>query len=578
MAPGSFSGPRSFLGFHAFLYDSAAALIVDGGVVSAVAEERLDRRKHSGAFPENAVRSCLDQAGMGVGDLHGIAFGFRPWRHMTRRLRSVGAGLPASLAFGTSRGGAWARMMTARAAFISRLGGARVPFTHHLHHRCHAATAFYLSPFETAAALVMDGSGEAASTTILHAGPAGIREVRTIWFPHSLGYLYMGLTDYLGFAAGCDEGKVMGLASYGDASALPGLAELVRLDDRGYRLDLRWFDFHRNGASVSGGRPFFSEAFLRRFGPPRRPGEPLSDRHADMAAGVQAVLERAVLHLADLACDLTGESRLVLGGGVALNSVANGRLLEERPGIELFIPPPCGDDGTAMGAALLSHHDVPGRRRAAPLPSPFLGPGPDERAMEEAAVKSGLDFERPKDPVPAAARLLVAGEVVGWYQGRSEIGPRALGNRSILADARDAGMKDRLNEKVKHREPFRPFAPVVPAELYSDWFEGRPDRPYMLEVARVREDRREDIPAVTHVDGTARVQTVSRDTSPLLWRLLHEVGRLTGVPILVNTSYNVMGQPLVQTPEEAISCFAGTGIDSLFLGDLLFRKAGKETP
>jgi carbamoyltransferase len=563
--------PRHFLGFHAYLYDAAAALVRDGEVIAAVAEERLDRNKHSGAFPERAIRSCLAAGGVEAEALDGIGFTFRPWKQMHRRALAIAGGLPRSLAFGASHGGVWWQMLNAGREFRRRIGGAKVPFRHHLHHRCHAAMAHDLSPFDRAAVLVMDGSGEAAATTIFHAGPWGLKPVSTLWYPHSLGYLYQAATHYLGFQPACDEGKVMGLAAYGDPRALPRLAELVRPTRRGYRLELGWFDFHQNGATPENGRLYVSEAFVRAFGPPRRPGAPLEDRHADVAAGVQAALERAVLHLADLACRLTGERRLAVAGGVALNSVANGLLLESRPDLEFFAAPACGDDGAAIGAALLSHHDRPGRPRV-PLATPFLGPGPDADAIAAAVRDSDLPFGQVDDPAAAAAEAIAAGQVVGWFQGRSEIGPRALGHRSILADPRDPAMKDRLNARVKHRESFRPFAPAIPRERYADWFEGRPDRPYMLEVARVRSDRRAALPAITHVDGTARVQTVTDASDPLFWRLLHHFEKLTGVPVVINTSFNVMGEPLVQTPAEAIACYRGTGIDVLVLGDFVCVK------
>lgn len=563
--------PRHFLGFHAFLYDASAALVRDGEVIASVAQERLDRQKHSDAFPEDAIRACLEEAGIGVDELDGVAFTYRPWRHMTRRALAIAQGMPESLAFWRSHGGIWGQMVRARPTFRDRIGGRQVPFHYQLHHRCHAAAAFYLSPFPRAAVLTLDGSGEAEATTMSLADERGLHLLESIWFPHSLGYLYAAVTRYLGFQPACDEGKVMGLASYGDASRFPELIHLVRPTRAGYQLDLRWFAFHRNGAHPGNDRPYFSPLFESTFGPPRRKGEPLDDRHAHIAAGVQAVLDRTVLYLADVLLRRTGERRLCLAGGVALNSVTNGRLLDERPGVELFLAPPCGDDGAPIGAALLAHHDRPGRPRVG-LRTPFLGPAPQAHDIELAAKESTIPFTRLSDPAAEAARRLARGEVVGWYQGRSEVGPRALGHRSILADPRDPEMKDRVNRRVKHREPFRPFAPVIPRERYHEYFEGIDDRPYMLTVAKVREEKKDVVPAITHVDGTARVQTITAESDPTLHRLVEAFDALTGVPVVLNTSFNVMGEPLVQSPREAISCFQNTDIDALIVGDLLFSR------
>jgi carbamoyltransferase len=439
------------------------------------------------------------------------------------------------------------------------------------HHLAHAASSFFLSPYHEAAVLVVDGLGELTSTSIGHGEGGKIRLLNEQFFPHSLGLLYSLVTDYLGFEANSDEYKVMGLASYGKPAFYESFSNFVQLTADGmFRLNLEYFNPGFRGPNYLG------EKFYKTFGPVRQRGEAVTERHADIAASLQKCLEEAVFHIANHLHNLTGQKQLCLAGGVALNCSMNGKLIERTPFKQVFIQPAANDPGTAIGAAYYVYHQTLGHRRDFQMTHAYLGP---EYSNEE--IKKALDlakqmyafFEEP-ELLKYAAKLLAEGKIVGWFQGRMEWGPRALGNRSILADPTRSDMKDIINYYVKHREEFRPFAPAVVEERAKEFFEVSEPSPFMLFACRVKEEAKNKIPAVTHIDGTARVQTISRDVNARFYNLIVEFERLRGVPVLLNTSFNIMGEPIVCTPRDAVRCFAACGMDALVIGNFLLEKGG----
>jgi carbamoyltransferase len=583
-------------------HDSAAALVKDGEIVAFLEEERITRVKHDGAFPARAAQACLDIGGITLGDVDHVAYFWQARREVAHALGHFVRHLPDTLAVFRNDGGMFTEkasglMDTVRGGGAQahpddyHVGGAlllhlrrsytlgsilrdalgyrgRTRFRTHLvdHHRCHAASAYYLSPFQRAAIITWDGIGSDGTSTYLGVGDGDrMRDIRRVRFPHSLGALYACVTGYLGFHPTRDEGKVMGLAAYGEPTHVEAMRELVRLlPDGRYELDLTWFRHHATG------KHRMSQRFLDRFGPPRPRGRDAVPQHyADIAYGLQVTLEEVGLHVARWLQATTGETRLATAGGVALNSVMNGRILTETPFTDFFAQPAAADDGSALGAALTVSVPAHGRPRGEYV---FLGPRFSEAEMEKALVEAGLRYDRPGRITDVTARALADGRIVGWFQDRMECGPRALGNRSILADPRGPDTKDRLNEKVKHREPFRPFAPSCLVERSGEYFASDYPSPVMLLVFDVLEHQRARVPAITHADGTARVQTVARDDNPLYHELISAFDALTGVPMVVNTSFNDNEEPIVCTPAEAVSCYLRTDMDALALGPFWTEK------
>ncbi|TMJ19150.1 MAG: carbamoyl transferase [Alphaproteobacteria bacterium] len=572
------------LGLSCHYHDAAAALLVDGLPVAAVQEERLSRRKNDAAFPLAAIEYCLDETGLEPGDLDAVVFYERPMLKFDRVLTTLLRGFPRSYrAFPHAMKNMLGEKAWVRGIISSRLGvpGSKILFTEH--HQAHAAAAFLTAPTGEAAILTADGVGEWATLTAGRGsrGPGGtaIRLEREIRFPHSLGMLYSTFTAWLGFAVNEGEYKVMGLAAYGRPNMADEVRKLVpRTADGAFRLDLDYFDFQGSVESS------FSRRFVEMFGPARRACDPIdlssaAGRHyADCAASVQLVLEDI---LVDIARDLrrrTGLADLCFGGGVALNGVANARILRESGFERLFVPTSPGDSGCALGAALYAdriHFGNPDRT----LPDHgFLGPAVDGAALARIAEEDGLAVEALDDDqlIARCADALAAGRIVGWMDGRCEFGPRALGHRSLLAAPNDAAMRDRLNRDIKYREEFRPFAPVVPEEIADLYFELPPGGArlarFMSGVFPVRPEWRERLAAVTHVDGTARVQTLSRDFAPRLYTLLEAYGERSGVPVLLNTSLNIAGDPIACSAAEGYSTFHRSGMDLLVAGRTLIRK------
>jgi len=575
------------LGLSCFYHDSAAALVIDGMPVAAVQEERLSRRKNDAVFPIEAVEYCLDLAGLEPEELDAVVFYERPMLKFERVLTTALRAFPASWrSFPHAMKNMLGEKAWVRGIITSRLGvpGSKILFTEH--HQSHAAAAFLTAPTERAAILTADGVGEWATLTVGTGtrGPAGtsIAIDREIRFPHSLGMLYSTFTAYLGFAVNEGEYKVMGLASYGKPTMADAVRKLIaRTADGAFRLDLDYFDFHTTA------KRSFSEKFIQLFGPPRSRHEPIDlatdegRRFADCAASVQAVLEDI---LVDMTRDLHERTRLpdlCLGGGVALNGVANARILRESGFERIFVPPAPGDAGCALGAALYAdriHFGNPDRD----FPDhPFWGPEPDYAALPRIAAEDRFPHEELSDEalIEETADDLAAGRIVGWIQGRTEFGPRALGNRSLLAAPHDAAMRDRLNRDIKYREEFRPFAPVCPVEEAERFFELPPGGArlarFMSGVFPVRPEWRERLAAITHVDGTARLQTLERSFAPRLYDLIQAYGRRNGVPVLLNTSFNLAGEPIVCTAQEGYSTFRRSGVDLLVVGNTRVRKRGK---
>ena len=590
------------LGISAFYHDSAAALLRDGEIVAAAQEERFTRIKHDAGFPRHAIDYCLSEAGCAMDEIAHAAFYEKPFVKFERLLETYVATAPRGFASFCKAMPLWTKEKLFQKGQLAselrrQVGGdgwnGELLFAEH--HQSHAASAFYPSPFRSAAVLTMDGVGEWCATSVAHGHDADLDVVSEMRFPHSLGLLYSAFTYYTGFRVNSGEYKVMGLAPYGTPRfrdlILDNLIDLK--EDGSFRLDQRYFNYC-TGLTMTSDR--FDDLF---GGPPRAPEAELTQREMDLAASVQSVTEEVVLRTARHAREVTGERHLCLAGGVALNCVANGKLLRSGLFDGVWVQPAAGDAGGALGAALAVWHQHLRRPRAWPevrdrMRGAYLGPAFKPAEVKRRLSAAGARFEQvpEADLIERAADLLADGKAVGWMSGRMEFGPRALGARSILGDPRSPQMQRLLNLKVKFRESFRPFAPAVLREDVADWFEMDADSPYMLFVADVAAPRRRamtdakralfgieklnavrsEIPAVTHVDDSARVQTVHRDTNPRFHALLSAFRRRTGCPVLVNTSFNIRGEPIVCTPEDAFRCFMGTRIEALMVEDCLLLK------
>ena len=591
------------LGISALYHDSAAALIDDGRIVAAAQEERFSRKKHDAGFPHQAIAYCLAEAGVAASAIDHVVFYDKPFLKFERLLETYLAFAPRGFRSFRTAMPVWMtdklfqKRMLRQA--LQKLDpevdwDARLLFAEH--HQSHAASAYFASPFDDALVLTMDGVGEWASTSVAIGRGASLTVTKEIHFPHSLGLLYSAITHYIGFKVNSGEYKVMGLAPYGQPRfAQTMLDHLIDLKpDGSFRLDQRYFDYC-TGLTMTHER-------LHRLlgGPPRRADEPLTQRHMDLAASVQAVTEEAVLRLTRSLAAETGQKNLCLAGGVALNCVANGKVLRDGRFDRVWVQPAAGDAGGALGAALAAWHGHLGQPRSPSdgqdrMRGAYLGPAYADDDIAHRLQQCGAHAVRLDEAtlIDHTAQDLATGKAVGWFQGRMEFGPRALGARSILADPRSATMQKTLNLRIKYRESFRPFAPAVLREDLADWFDIDSDSPYMLMVANVVAARRRamtaeeaqlfgidqlnvprsDIPAVTHVDYSARIQTVHAHTHPRFHALLSRFKQLTGCPVLVNTSFNVRGEPIVCTPEDAFRCFMGCEIETLAIGNLLLSKA-----
>ncbi len=571
----------AILGLNAYHGDAAAALVVDGELVCAAEEERFNRVKHCAGFPAQAAAWCLADAGLSAADLDHVAIGRDPKANLGHKLMRTLLHAP-SAGYLKRRLENAARVRDVKAELAAALGADVRAELHHVeHHQAHVASAFLVSPFEDAAILSVDGFGDFASTMLAEGHGNSFRVLERVLFPHSLGIFYTAVTQWLGFPKYGDEGKVMGLAPYGTPRFLDAMRQVVHAKGQTFELGLDFFRHHKEGVEMTWdeGTPsigrLFSDRLEELLGPARQPGEALTVLHEDVAASLQAMLEEAYLHLVLALWERTRIPVICLAGGVALNAVANGRIRPETPFEEVFVQPAAGDSGIAVGAAFHVWHGALGRPRGFVMEHAYWGPGYSDDECAGALAAAGLAGERLADDdlYPRVAERIAAGDVVGWFQGRMEFGPRALGHRSIVADPRRADMKDILNARIKHREPFRPFAPSILAEAAGDWFEQDYTSPYMVLVYKTRADKRELVPAVNHVDDTGRLQTVTRDASPSYYRLIEEFARQTGVPILLNTSFNE-NEPIVMTPAQAVETFTKTRMDLLVLGNHVVARSG----
>jgi len=574
------------LGINAYHANAAAAVVADGRLIAAVEEERLNRVKYAAGLPSRAIQFCLDQAGVKLAQVDHIAIPRDPWARLGTKLRYA-MRMPR---FALDR----LRVMRSFAGIREELAAAfeiapeeiRAQFHRVEHHTAHLASAFFVSPFDRAAALSADGLGDFASFMCAAGEGPRLRILGEVAFPHSLGMYYTALTQYLGFWKFGDEYKVMGLAAYGQPEYLEECRRIVRTHGPfSFRLGLEYFTHQSQGPEMSWreadrtpvlGR-LFSPYLEKRLGPARRADEPLAARHYDLAASMQAALEEVLIACWNGLAKRTGEKALCLAGGVAFNCVANGKIFDATPFEKIFVQPAAGDAGLSVGAAFAVNHGVLGRPREFTMDHAYWGPQSStseiRKVVEQAGAAGDAEIAEFDEPalLRSTARHIADGKIVGWFQGAAEWGPRALGNRSILADPRRPEMKDILNRRIKHRETFRPFAPSIIEEATGEFFEQTHPSPFMTFAYPVRPEKRAAIPAPTHVDGTARLQTVSREASPLYWKLLRAVGDLTGVPVVLNTSFND-NEPIVCRPEEALDCFRRTQMDVLVMGNVMLEK------
>ena len=575
------------LGINAYHGNASAAIVCDGRLVAAVEEERFNRVKYAAGFPAAAIRYCLAEAGITLDDVDHIAIPRNPWARLgTKLLYAVR--MPR---FARERARVLAQFTSLPKALAQafEVDPQRIRARYHRveHHLAHLASTFFVSPFEQAAVLSADGLGDFASTMWATGEGNRLRVHGAVAFPHSLGMYYTAITQYLGFWKFGDEYKVMGLAAYGEPAYLEEFRRILQSNAAlGFRLNLAYFSHHHTGPDMTWreadktpqlGR-IFSPYLEERLGPTRAPDQPVEQRHRNAAATMQACLEEVLFDLLTTLQRRTGHRALCLAGGVAFNCAANGKIFDRTPFEQVYVQPAAGDAGLAVGAAYYVYHHVLGHPRTFVMEHPYWGPAYSQEQIRAALERSSIassEFqvtELPEEQLAKeTAKEIAGGKIVGWFQGRAEWGPRALGNRSILADPRRAEMKDILNRRIKHREVFRPFAPSILEEATGEYFEKTYPSPFMALAYAVRPEKRKEIPAPTHVDGTGRLQTVSRTVNPRYWRLIREFANLTGVPVVLNTSFNE-NEPIVCQPEEAIECFLRTKMDVLVLGNTIVRK------
>ena len=564
------------LGFDCYGHDSAAAIVRDGEMLGLVEEERFLRKKHVADFPRHSIQWCCDVAGIKPAELDHIVYYWDPKLARVERLMHLLRYFPKSLGLIKSRGDKERLMRQLPQTLKQELGltgKTKIHFANH--HLCHAASSFLTSPFEESAILTIDAAGEWECTWMGVGKGLDMTCLKTQHFPNSLGLLYGAVTEFLGFRFASGEGKVMGVAPYGDPQRfIKEFRDIVKTKPEGeYEIDLSYFTYHYLG------RPrWFSKKFYDTFGQPRDENEKdFSQYHMDIAAALQLRTEEIGLHMAKWLREKTGLNKVCLAGGVCLNSVMNGRILLEGVFDEVIVQPAANDAGTALGGCYWLWNTVMRNPRSYVFEHAYFGPWIEDNEIESAIKKTltadvEVDHKKVDNVSALAAQMLADGKIIGWIQGRMEMGPRALGNRSILADPRSNEMKDLLNARVKFREGFRPFAPSILEDKTGQWFSSNYPSPYMILVYDVLEDKRPLIPAVTHVDGTGRVQSVSKKHNPRYYSLIQEFEKITGVPIVLNTSFNIRGEPIVYQPEQAIECFLKTGMDALFIGDYVLIK------
>ncbi len=571
------------LGINAYHGDAAAAIVKDGQLIAAVEEERFNRKKHCAGFPALAIRYCLEVAGISLDQVGHIGISRDPSAHLHKKILFSLTKLANLSGLIAARLANAAKIRDLRQDLTRALGVAaseKVQFHHEEHHKAHMASCFLVSPFERAAILSIDGFGDFISTMWGMGQGNHIDVLGQVEYPHSAGAVYTATSQYLGFTKYGDEGKVMGLAPYGQPRYLREFRDIIRTDNgSGFKLNLDYFLHHSEGVDMTwdDGSPtigrMFSNRFIDTFGPARSAGEPLTPQREDIAASLQARLEEVGFHILNQLYDETKLDKLCLAGGVALNSVMNGKIPLHTPFKEVFVQPAAGDSGTAVGVCYYIYNMILRQPRSFVMEHAYTGPEFAEAQIEQTLEQSSLSHRKLSncELTQVAARAIADGKIVGWFQGRMEFGPRALGNRSIVVDPRRSDMKDILNARIKKREPFRPFAPSILEERVGEYFEQTHPSPTMLMVYQVKKDKQSVIPAVTHVDGSGRLQTVSGETNSRYYQLISDFEKLTNVPVVLNTSFNE-DEPIVCTPEEAVNCFQRTRMDVLFLGNYMVQR------
>ena len=558
----------NILGISCFYHDAAACVICDGKVIAAMSEERFNRDKSSPIFPLRAINFCLQKANLTVYDIDYVGFYEKPFLKFYRVLLSHLRSYPFSYRNFMETMPHWLEERLFIPLRLKNDLGYEGKTLFIKHHLSHAASAFLVSPFEEAAILTADGVGEWATLTMGIGRGKDIKIIKEMHFPNSLGLLYTAITTYLGFEALRGEGKIMGLAGFGKASYIDKFREMVTVkDDGSFLIDQKFFGLNK-------GSRMYSNRLLSVFGKAREPNADIQQRHCDIAASLQKFTEDTLVLIANHLYRQTKIDKLCLAGGLFLNCIANSKIIEQSPFKDVFIQPAAGDSGGALGAAAYIHNSLLGNPRTFLMNDAYLGPDFSPNQIKKALLNKGMDFKELPDAelFKYVARAISENKIIGWFQGRMEFGPRALGNRSILANPINPQMKDLLNAKVKKRESFRPYAPAVLEERVSEFFEGGQFSPFMLLSGVVKEDKKDIIPSVTHIDKTARLQTVNKNSNPRFWQLIREFENITGVPVLINTSFNLRGEPIVCTPEDAISCFTRSQMDCLVLGNYVLEK------
>lgn len=578
----------SILGINAYHGDASAALVIDGQLVAAVEEERFNRIKHWAGFPAESIRWCLAEGGVRAEDLDHVAVSFNPRANFGRRLAFVATQRPSISAI-TDRLRRQGKTLGLEEQFAQAVGlpanGIKAEFHRIEHHQTHVAAGFLISPFEEAAVLSVDGMGDFTSTLTAHASGKDWRKLGRVWFPHSIGYLYTAITMYLGFPYYGDEYKVMGLAPYGEPEFADFFRKLIRPKGDLFELNLDYFTHHKRGLRMvwNNGAPvletFYSDRLSKELGAPRGKKEELTRRHDNIAKSLQVVTEETIVHMLNRLQAKTGSKNICMTGGVAMNSVANGKITRQTPFENVYIPAGAADNGTSFGAAFYVWNKLVGGSRGFVQDHAYWGCSSTDEECRQAIVREGLPYRALSrtELLEQTVQQMIDGKVIGWFQGKMEFGARALGNRSLIADPRRTDMRDIINLRIKFREKFRPFAPSILEERVAEWFEIDEATPYMEKVFPIRPEKRALIPAVTHVDGSGRLQTVSKRTNPLYHALIEKFGEKTGVPIILNTSLNE-NEPVVRTPAEAISCFLRTDMDVLVIGNNLIDRHGSDFP
>ena len=556
------------LGINYYFHDTSACLVKDGELLVALEEERFSRHKHTWRFPESAIRKCFEITGLDINDVDHVAVSIDPTKDISKKiLYTLGLG-PRAIPFVRHEFlGMYSKTRYLK-KWYRETWPARMPQLHLVnHHLAHVVGSYYVSPYENAALLSIDGSGEWSTTLLGEMKEGQFSCFSESLFPHSLGSFYETATQFCGFRPNYDEGKTMGLAPFGDASVFADkMSRLIDIDAEGrVDIDLSYFAYQNAGHNRIG------QKYIDTFGEPRTDG-PIEAHHENVAAAAQKVLEDKVLQMCRILEQRSKADYLVVAGGVSLNSVMNGRILRETRFKDLYVMPAAGDNGTSIGAAYyVYNHKLKNKKRFFHS-NPFVGTEYSDEQIEKTLKECKLSYEKSDNICEDAAQILHEGNIIGWFQYKMEIGPRALGSRSILADPTNPDMKDKINREVKHREAYRPFAPSAIAEVRNKYFDIEVEAPFMLKVCMVRDEYQSQLPAITHVDGSARLQTVREETNPLYYRLIKAFGERSGIPVVLNTSFNIMGEPVVESPLQAIRCFFSTGLDVLVIGSFIIRK------